>query len=82
MSRGRGTLSKQRTLHGQSPQDTRHWVGGREENVMGSVLEMLMDMSVRYNLSCRQLGVGHAAGEGGLNMGVICMWIVRGDQGE
>lgn len=49
---------------------------------MGSVLEMLMDMSVRYNLSCRQLGVGHAAGEGGLNMGVICMWIVRGDQGE
>lgn len=53
---------------------------GGEENVTGSILEMLIDVFVRYNLSCRQLDVGHAAQEGGLNMGVICMWIVRGDQ--
>lgn len=46
----------------------------------GSILEMLIDVSGRCNLSCRQLGVGHGAQGGGLNMGVICMWIVRGDR--
>lgn len=37
-------------------------VAGTEENVMGSVLEMLIDVSVRYNLSCRQLVWGMQLG--------------------
>lgn len=33
---------------------------------MGFILEMLVDMSVGCRLSCRQLGMGHAAQKGGL----------------
>lgn len=60
-SQGRGALSKQRTLHRKSPQDTRHQSGGVEENVMCPILKMLIDMSMRHNLCCRQLGMGHVA---------------------
>ena len=47
---------------------------------MGSILKMLIDMSRRHDLCCRQLGMGHAVHGGGLNMGVVSMCLVRGDQ--
>ena len=54
---GKEALSNQRHLCRQSPQYVRQQAdGGKGENVMASILEMLTDRSVRCRLLCRELG--------------------------
>ena len=58
---------------------------GEGEKVMDSILEMLVDMSVRCGLSCRQMGargvqLRKVVWAESTDSGVISMWIVRGDE--
>lgn len=58
---------------------------GEGEKVMDSILEMLVDMSVRCGLSCRRMGASgvqlrKVVWAESTDSGVISVWIVRGDQ--